>query len=380
MINLATTTFWLVCLLGIALLVPLTSAPVRKWWLAGLNLLFLLMLFGTRSVAVIGALLIAYLLLQWAARPSRRVVIGLAAGFVMVGLFVVHKLPGVADRLALGALGRALALLGYSYLALRLADVLRAVIEQRHSAPDLPSTVNYLLPFHMLAAGPIQGYDEFVRHAPAVHAPSAREVLIATERVTRGLFKKFVIAFILQKLFLTDFRAPGPYFLLELQVFFVWLYVDFSAYSDIAVGVGALIGVATPENFNRPLLARNMVDFWERWHISLSMFIRRNIFIPLQMAFMRWDDARRPLLCSIVAVAISFFLCGLWHGLTIGFLIWGVAQATGVVTARLYGHVLQRTLGTKALKVYLANPWIRIAAIALTFEFQALASVTLFMS
>src|SRR5262249_40031236 len=109
------------------------------------------------------------------------------------------------------------------------------------------------------------------------------------------------------------------------------------------------------------------------------MFIRRNLFIPLQMAFMRRDDGSRPLLSAIAAVAISFFLCGLWHGLTIGFLIWGLAQAAGVIATRVYGYFLQQRLGTKGWKAYLANPWIRAAAVALTFEFEAVASVTLFI-
>ena len=87
-----------------------------------------------------------------------------------------------------------------------------------------------------------------------------------------------------------------------MQLNYLWLYLDFSAYSDIAVGVGRLMGVATPENFNRPYLARNMIDFWERWHISLSLFIRRNMFIPIQLALMRRTDGRRPLLVASVGV------------------------------------------------------------------------------
>src|SRR5262249_12038953 len=149
---------------------------------------------------------------------------------------------------------------------------------------DLPSTINYLLPFHMLAAGPIQAYDDFAQQPALPKLATLRDVLMGMERIAAGLFKKFVLAYCLQKLFLTDFHADGPYFLIELQVFYVWLYLDFSAYSDIAVGVGTLIGVATPENFNHPLIARNTIDFWDRWHMSLSQFIRRNLFIPVQMS------------------------------------------------------------------------------------------------
>jgi D-alanyl-lipoteichoic acid acyltransferase DltB (MBOAT superfamily) len=231
----------------------------------------------------------------------------------------------------------------------------------------------------MLAAGPIQSYDDFWSQRGTVIPLSPALTLAAFERIARGLSKKFVVAFVLQKVFLTDFAAGGPYFLVELQVFFVWLYLDFSAYSDIAVGIGTLLGVATPENFNRPLLSRNMIQFWERWHMSLSLFVRRQVFIPLQMAFMRTTDAAYPLTCAIVATALSFLVTGLWHGLTIGFLIWGVAQGFGVIATRLYSYILQKRLGAKGVRAYLANPWIRVAAIVLTFEFEAATLVTLFI-
>ncbi len=116
--------------------------------------------------------------------------------------------------------------------------------------------------------------------------------MYAFDRIASGLFKKYVLANLIKRLFLTDYRSAGLYVLLEVQLTFIWLYLDFSAYSDVAVGVGRLMGVATPENFNRPYLARNIIEFWERWHISLSQFIRRNIFIPDPACFTAVD--RRP--------------------------------------------------------------------------------------
>jgi D-alanyl-lipoteichoic acid acyltransferase DltB (MBOAT superfamily) len=137
------------------------------------------------------------------------------------------------------------------------------------------------------------------------------------------------------------------------------------------------MGVATPENFNRPLLARNLIDFWERWHISLSLFIRRNVFIPLQLFLMRRNDGRSPLASALAAIAISFVLCGLWHGLGLGFLIWGAVQAAGLVVARVYGHLLQARLGRAGVQRYLTNPWFRAAGIVMTFEVQAIALLAL---
>ena len=108
----------------------------------------------------------------------------------------------------------------------------------------------------------------------------------------------------------------------------------------MSVGIGQLIGVATPENFNKPFLARNIMDFWERWHISLSQFIRRNVFIPVQLSLMRKTGGRAPLWIASFAFLISFAFCGLWHGVSWPWFAWGLYQAAGLVTCNLYRHWL----------------------------------------
>jgi len=379
MIQLNQSTFWVICALGAVFLPWAPSSGSRKWIWAALNVAFLAVLLGPAVWALLSVGVLVSLLLTLIARRWHPVFICFVAGATALLLFVIHKLPTVAEQLGGSATARVLTLIGYSYVMLRLVDAFKDVLEQRSAPPSLPDTVNYLLPFHMLAAGPIQSYSDFVNQPQASGPVGFSRALTAVERITAGLFKKFVIAYVLQKLFLTDFQAGGAYRIVEIQVFFVWLYFDFSAYSDIAVGVGSLLGVATPENFNRPLFARNIIDFWDRWHISLSLFIRRHLFIPLQLAFMRGTNGEWPLWCAVWAVSISFFLCGLWHGLTVGFVIWGIAQASGLVIARVYGHLLRQRLGPKRLKTYMANPWIRVAAVVVTFEFEACTLITLFM-
>lgn len=379
LIQLNKIDFWAVCVVAVVLLTPWTRATPRKWLFAGLNLGFLALLLRGHALFLAGAVFSVFILLQLVGRQRFALFLSALIGLSVLGLFLLHKLPMLTDRLGLTTLGHVLSFIGFSYVALRIVEVVRAVLEKRHPPPDLPSTINYLLPFHMLAAGPIQAYDDFVQQPSPPKLATPCEVLVGIERIAAGLFKKFVLAFCLQKLFLSDFHANGIYFLVELQVFYIWLYLDFSAYSDIAVGVGTLIGVSTPENFNRPYLARNLIDFWERWHISLSQFIRRNLFIPIQLALMRKTDARRPLLCALAAIAVSFFLCGAWHGLTLPFLAWGVVQLSGLIVAHTYGYFLQKRLGSKKLKAYRANPWVRALATVVTFEFVAASFVTLFL-
>jgi len=114
--------------------------------------------------------------------------------------------------------------------------------------------------------------------------------------------------------------------------------------------------VATPENFNRPYLARNAIDYWERWHISLSQFIRRNLFIPIQMALMRRTDGRALLLVASLAFTVSFLLGGLWHSVSWSWLAWGAVQAAGLVACNVYRAALLKRLGRKGLNRYPGQP------------------------
>lgn len=377
LIDLTKIDFWLACLVGALVLAPMTDAYARKIAWAIINLSFLTLILHWQSVGVMASIAVVYLLLRSVAGPSR-LVFGIICGFSIAGVFILHKLPVIAEPIGVEPLTGILSTIGFSYVALRMVELLRAVFEKRYPAPDFPSIVNYLVPFHMLAAGPILAYDDFVAQ-PAVPLPMSRsDVLRAMERIATGLFKKFVLAYVVQKLFLTDFEAGGAFFFVEVQFFFLWLYLDFSAYSDIAVGIGRLLGVATPENFNKPYLARNAIDFWDRWHISLSMFIRRNVFIPIQLQLTRRAEGRHPLLSASVAFTISFMLVGLWHGLTLNFLLWGTIHALGLIVANLWRHYLKQRLGARGVKEYLADWRVKMVARVVTYEFVAFSLVVLF--
>jgi D-alanyl-lipoteichoic acid acyltransferase DltB (MBOAT superfamily) len=375
LIDLYQAEFWLTAGGALLVLVPLTRAVARKWAGALINLGFVCLLLRAWAAVVLGGILVLHAALHViAGSRGGRAALALA-GAGLLSLFVLHKLPVLAEALGLGRLHPILAAIGFSYVALRTVEVLRAVAEGRHPVPDLPATVNYLLPFHMLAAGPIQGYDDFVAQPAVPEAPGTIATLAAAERVAGGLFKKFVLAQTIERVFLTDFRAGGPYFFLEVQLHYLWLYLDFSAYSDVAVGVGTLIGAPTPENFNRPYLARNVIDYWERWHISLSQFLRRNLFIPIQLTLMRRTAGQRPLWCASLAFLVTFALCGLWHEIRLSWFLWGLIQAGGLIICNLYRYALLSRLGRAGLLRYLANRWVRLLAIGLTFEFAAFSLV-----
>lgn len=374
-IDLGTPPYWFAVLAAVVVIVPLVHGTLRAFVIASFDLTFACVCAGSAGAPFVVGMVGGTYLLVSLIRPDafRRTTVAVTViGGALLVLFVAHKLPSV--ELPTGVRG-ALSAIGFSYVVLRVVDLVRAVAEHRHPPPRLDEVISYLLPFHMLAAGPIQAYDEF-RGQPKVPEPLTwATALVGLERIASGLFKKFVIAQAIHEVLLTGFTARGPYLVLEAQANYLWLYLDFSAYSDIAVGIGMLLGRATPENFANPLAARNLTEFWERWHISLSQFVRRNLFIPIQLALGRRTSDAHPLISASVALGVAFLLVGLWHGISLRFLAWGGLHAFGLIATNAYKHALQAKLGRKGVKAYLARRSIRVISTVLTFELIAFSLV-----
>lgn len=412
-IDLYRPDFWCVLAVAVLVLVPITSGAARKWAWAAINLGFLALLLGVPdlehawhliqrhaigdALALVAgsglgltctSVLVCWRVLHAVQRRRLGKLLLTLSGLTLLALFLIHKLPEdtlyhrAALREALDAVGLynarvhplklLLGAISFSYVALRLVEALRLTREGRYPAPDLPSTINYLLPFHMLAAGPIQGYADFVAQPAVPPALGAWDALGGVERIAHGLFKKYVLAAMVETEFITGFQVSLPYMAFETMMFYLWVYLDFSGYSDIAVGAGRLMGIATPENFNRPYVARNLIDFWDRWHMSLSRFIFRNLFIPVQLALVRRAGPQAALWCATVAFPVAFLICGLWHELSLRWLLWGAMNAAGLVTVNWYRTWLQRHLSREAFNRYRAHRGIRLAAILLTQVFVAL--------
>jgi D-alanyl-lipoteichoic acid acyltransferase DltB (MBOAT superfamily) len=112
----------------------------------------------------------------------------------------------------------------------------------------------------------------------------------------------------------------------------LWVYWDFAGYSDIAIGVAALLGYRVPENFDRPYLSRNLLEFWRRWHMTLSEWIRTRLFMKLA--------GRRPATWRVyAAILASMGLCGVWHGIGVNFLVWGLWHGAGMVAVHAFRAV-----------------------------------------
>ena len=202
--------------------------------------------------------------------------------------------------------------------------------EQR-PVPLVDFTV-YLTFFAHVVAGPIVRVHEFVpqlrRRADPRYVPAAE----AFELIFRGLFKKIVISsYLATQIVQPVLETPAGFSRVEVLVaiagYAVQIYADFSGYTDIAIGVALLIGLRLPENFDAPYRALSLQDFWRRWHMTLSRWLRDYVYIPL-------GGSRRGPTHTQVNIMITMLLGGLWHGANGTFVVWGALHGAGLVAER----------------------------------------------
>ena len=216
--------------------------------------------------------------------------------------------------------------------------------------------------FPTTLAGPITRVSSLIKQLeqrkPLLETEGSRALfLIAT-----GLIKKFLIAdYLASNLVNRVFDFPNLYtgaeVLLAVYAYAVQIYCDFSGYTDIAVGSALLLGIQLPVNFNRPYAAENIADFWRRWHISLSNWLRDYLYFSL--------PGKRGKVMPYVNLVITMVLGGLWHGASWSFAVWGALHGIGLAAARLWQSQQGRAVATSTFSRYLR--------IVLTFHFVAFA-------
>ena len=225
-----------------------------------------------------------------------------------------------------------------------VVDVYRREQEQ---IPLLDFAV-YLSFFPHLVAGPIVRVSEFAPQLARRRNPESVDATRAVRLICRGLFKKVVIANYLATAIVDPvFAAPGQSTNYELLVgavsYSVQIYADFSGYTDIAIGIALMLGIKFPDNFDQPYSARSIQDFWRRWHMTLSRWLRDYVYIPLGG---NRNGERAETRNLIATMAIG----GLWHGASWNFVIWGFYHGFGLATERWWKERPAPSRGTIDLR------------------------------
>ncbi len=270
---------------------------------------------------------------------------------------VAHALPGTDMLFPVG-------LSFYTFQGLSYAvDHYRNPDEPPRAFLDVLLFVSF---FPTIMAGPILRARQFLPQL-GHRTWESRDVQEGFALILSGLFKKVVIASYLSEHIVRGvFESPEFYsswaVLAAVYAYSIQIFCDFSGYSDMAVGVGRLMGFRLPENFRSPYLALNVQDFWRRWHITLSLWLRDYLYIPL-------GGSRRG--NRYLNLIITMALGGLWHGSHLRFLIWGVMHGVGLAVVHAF-HQLKPRLWPGPVENTVLRWCGMAAAWLLTFHFVSL--------
>ncbi len=359
------TTYWFLAfaLVTVALYWALPWPMAKRWFLGAACLTFHAHFAGPAGMAPIVALMVltyfAGLSRNRAACLGVMIVCALTLGFYKYSLFVIGAAvepinPAYAAQLqgAVKGIMPGLPPLGVSFFAFEFVHYLFEVRKGGEPIRDPLKFLLFSIFFPSLVAGPIKRYTQFL---PALEEGAAKirpeYFSDGLRRIALGYFKKVVIADNLT--FFIDQQQPhfGTLGLIDRWEFVAMIalriLMDFSGYSDIAIGFARMLGVTLPENFNWPYLAHNIQDFWQRWHISLSSWIRDYIYIPL-------GGSRHGVGRRVLNGLIAFALCGLWHGPAWHFVVWGIYHGAGLALCATYESI--PGIGPGMKKIFTKEP------------------------
>jgi len=222
--------------------------------------------------------------------------------------------------------------------------------------------------FTVIVAGPINRISDLIKQLQQPFSLSSTQGGRAFLLISSGLVKKLLIADFLSnnvanRIFDTPTLYSGAEVLIGVYAYALQIYFDFSGYTDIAMGLCLLFGLTVPDNFNRPYQSLNIADFWRRWHITFSNWLRDYVYFSLPNAA-RWKGA------GYLYPIIVFLLGGLWHGIGWPFVLWGLLHGVGLTTLRTFQTIRQKIQKTQGKRP--ATPWGRYLSIFLTFHFVCL--------
>ena len=337
-----------------------------------------------RLLLVVGFLILIVVVVSLATVLSRRFTLILALAIILlIATLVLLKSPfltlqasiilrTLTNRPTDTASALDLRWLGFSYISFRLIHVLRDKQLGRLPELSLPEFATYVVFFPSLSAGPIDRAERFAGDLRNEAALTQDETFIAGQRILIGLFKKFVLADALALIALNDALAvqvrTAGWMWIVLYAYAFQIYFDFSGYTDIAIGIARLVGIKLPENFASPYTRSNLTQFWKSWHMTLTQWIRSYFFNP----FNRWIRGYKSLpawTMLLMGQLATMLLIGLWHGITVNFVIWGAWHGLGLFLQNRWSDFAKTrfTITNPRLQTVLS-----VAGILFTFHFVVL--------
>lgn len=265
--------------------------------------------------------------------------------------------------------------IGISYLAFRAAHLALLVRNQVVMTPSLAAYMGYCFFLPTLSVGPISSYKTYSGSFQTSEL-SSPEVLNAVTRILWGALKYYVFAVLFSQLIYRAFILDGfehhrEEFFLSSVAYYFYLYNNFSGVCDMVIGCAQLLRIPVDENFDRPFVARNIKEFWTRWHITLSSLLKDMVFSPLSKFLVGLFGPKHINHAIGISIFTVFLLVGIWHGPEWHYFYFGLAHAFAILLHHYYTLGLKKYLGKERFARYNKSKGIAFIAWIMTFSFVA---------
>ena len=337
---------------------------LRNLLIALANMVLLLNVVKEHSIIVLAVLsAVAYALALLIKKKHSKPVLGFSLG-LLIGLFAFRNYPFLLDMLEEGTFefihGPIISVqkVGISYILFRLCHFLVESFKGSIQKHDPLTFLNYVFFFPSFLAGPIDRYNNF--HYWIGNNQNKYKTSLFFSGVTRvlmGAFKTMaIVPLVINEA--TDYTilaadlGPTLGLFISLVAYSAYIYFDFSGYSDIAIGTGYMLGIRTPENFNNPYFSINLAEFWKRWHITFSFFLRIYVFKPVLTLLNKVINPKHRMFVTVNGYLITFIICGIWHGPTLNFAVWGLWHGVGLAVNKLFTTHAKPRLSVANTRLY----------------------------
>jgi membrane protein involved in D-alanine export len=305
---------WILLATAIMLAVQYSSLSV-SWMRGSIQEIWLVLGFALTQW------IISFVFLGLRKRVKNKWIFYLAILFGLLPMLVVKFVPLFDPSFGLG-------FLGISYVTFRSLDVLISIQDGLIQSLPPQQYLAFLLFFPALSSGPIDRWRRFEQDwkHDRTRAEFFQDLDTSIHHIFTGFLYKFILAVLIKRYWL-DPMTTGVQFwhiVSYMYAYSLYLFFDFAGYSAFAVGFSHLMGIHTPENFDRPFLARNIRDFWNRWHISLSWWFRDHVYSRFVFAATKGHWFKNRYVASYLGFLLSMGLMGLWHGTAWYYLLYGL--------------------------------------------------------
>ena len=272
--------------------------------------------------------------------------------FVVLAL---SMLPIFVVKLAVYTPYSYIGFIGISYISFRIWQIIIEIRDGHIKSLNFFDTLYFITFFPTLSSGPIDRYDQFIDN---INQSIPRKVYVSEyvwigfAKILRGIVYKFGFAFLINKYIILALPEEHTFLttLIYMYAYTLYLFFDFAGYSNLAIGSGYILGIKVRENFNKPFLAHNMKEFWERWHISLSTWLGDYVFKRFVLNNIRNGLFKSKKYAARTGNIVTMLVMGIWHGPYLFYIVYGLYQGVALVFTDIY-------LKSKVYKKFKTKPY-----------------------